>query len=133
MTIANANQLIEDNEIAFLHADICLASPNSYSLDEKRQICEEIDATNAAIDAAMCADFESMPDFMKKKLLDMLGAPGTPERSWWESILLDFDSIPDAHPTTEQFQQPNPRTAEAPPAGTKLAISTYNDHGANPD
>ena len=58
MTIANAIQLIEDNEIAFPHADICLASPDSYSLDEKRQICESIDATNAAIDAAMRKDFQ---------------------------------------------------------------------------
>ena len=57
MTIANAQQLIEDNEIAFLHANVCLGSPESYSLDEKRQICENIDATNAAIDAAMRADF----------------------------------------------------------------------------
>ena len=100
MTITNASKLIEDNEIAFLHADICIGSPESYSLDEKRQICESIDATNAAIDAAMRADFESMPDFAKKQLLDMLGVPGTPERDWWESILLDFDSIPDGLPDT---------------------------------
>ena len=99
MNRSQVNQLCEDNEIAFLHADICLGLPQSYTLDEKRQICEEIDATNAAIDETMRADFESMPDFMKKKLLDMLGAPGTPERSWWESILLDFDSNPDAPPT----------------------------------
>ena len=98
MTITNAQQLIEDDEIAFLHADVCLGSPESYSLDEKRQICENIDATNAAIDEAMRADFESLPDFAKARLLDMLGAPGAQERDWWESILLDFDSIPDAPP-----------------------------------
>lgn len=46
----------------------------------------------------MRKDFESLPDFAKKRLLDMLGAPGTPEREWWENILLDFESIPDAPP-----------------------------------
>ena len=92
------NQLAEANEIAFLHADVCLGSPESYSLDEKRQICENIDATNAAIDAAMRAEFETLPDFAKPMLLDMLGAPGTPEREWWERILLDLDSLPDAPP-----------------------------------
>lgn len=101
MTIENANQLIEDNQIAFLHADICLGSPESYSLDEKRQICENIDATNKAIDEAMRADFNSLPSFAKVKLLDMLGAPGTSEREWWERILLDLDSLPDAPPATE--------------------------------
>lgn len=100
MTISNVNELIEANEIAFLHADICLGSPESYSLDEKRQICENIDATNAAIDEAMRKDFESLPDFAKKSMLDLLGAPGTPEREWWERILLDLDSLPAAPPLT---------------------------------
>ena len=37
------------------NADVCLGSPESYSLDEKRQIFENIDATIAAIDEAMRA------------------------------------------------------------------------------
>lgn len=45
MTITNSNQLIENHKIAFLRADICLGSPESYSLDEKRQICEDMKAT----------------------------------------------------------------------------------------
>lgn len=98
MTIANANQLIENHEIAFLRADICLGSPESYSLDEKRQICEDMDTTTAEIDAAMRADFEILPNHAKKRLLDMLGAPGTPEREWWENILLPLDELPDAPP-----------------------------------
>lgn len=98
MTIANTNQLIENHEIAFLRADICLGSPESYSLDEKRQICEDMEATTAAIDAAMRADFESLPDFAKSRLLDMLGAPGTKERKWWEDILLPINELQDAPP-----------------------------------
>ena len=34
------------------------------------------------------------------RLLDMLGAPGTPEREWWERILLDLDTILDAPSVT---------------------------------
>ena len=100
MTTTNWDQLCENHEIAFLRADVCIASPESYSLDEKRRICEEMDASAAAIDAAMRKDFESFPDFAKARLLDMLGAPGTPEREWWERILLDFDSLPDSPPET---------------------------------
>jgi len=98
MTDTNWGKLIEEHEVTYLKADICLGSPESYSLDEKRRICEEMEASTAEIDAAMRADFESLPDFAKKKLLDMLGAPGTAEREWWERILLDLDSLPDAPP-----------------------------------
>jgi len=99
MTEKQWEELAIDHETKYLRADICIASPESYSLDEKRKICEDIDASNAEIDAAMRADFESLPDFAKKLLLDMLGKPGTPERDWWERILLDFDGIPDMPPS----------------------------------
>ena len=94
MTIANANQLIEDNEIAFLHADICLASPDSYSLDEKRQICENIDATNAAIDAAMRKDFQELPPHAQAKMLDLLQKADPEHFDWWRSLLAE--PAPDA-------------------------------------
>lgn len=57
-----------------------------------------MEASTAEMDAAMRADFESLPDFAKKRFLDMLGAPGTSDRDWWERILLDFESIPDGAP-----------------------------------
>ena len=70
----------------------------SYSLDGKRKICEGLDASTAEADAAMRADFEGLPDFAKKRLLDMLGMPEIPELDWQERILVDFDSLPDASP-----------------------------------
>lgn len=59
-----------------------------------------MDASTQAIDEAMRRGFDALPDFAKKALLDILGAPGTLEREWWESVLLDFDSIPDIPPET---------------------------------
>ena len=100
MNNADWTQLVEDHEIAFLRADVCIGSPESYTLDDKRSICEGMEASTAEVDAAMRADLETLPDFEKKTLLDMLGAPGTPEREWWERILLDLDSIPDTPPET---------------------------------
>ena len=84
---ANWNELMEEHEIAFLRADICLGSPQSFSLDEKRRICEDMDASTKAVDAAMRADFWSMPSEARSRMLDMLGAPGTEERRWWEELL----------------------------------------------
>lgn len=53
--------MIEDHEIAVLRAGICLGSPQSYSLEEKKRICADMEASAAAIDAALKADFESLP------------------------------------------------------------------------
>ena len=94
MTDEQWDVLREEHEIADLRADICLGSPESFSLEEKKQICADMQASTEAIDAAMRADFETLPDFAKKELLDMLGAPGTPEREWWENILLPLDKLP---------------------------------------
>lgn len=57
----NWNRMIEDHEIAVLRAGICLGSPQSYSLEEKKRICADMEASAAAIDAALKADFESLP------------------------------------------------------------------------
>ena len=39
------DQLCEDNELAFFRADVCLGSPESFSLEEKAAICEDMEAT----------------------------------------------------------------------------------------
>ena len=87
------NEIIQEHELAYFRADICLGSPRSYSLEEKKQICEGMEASTRAVDAMLREDFNSMPSAMQLRMLDMLGAPGTPERTWWEDILLDFDSL----------------------------------------
>ena len=89
----NWNQ-IENHEIAFLHADICLGSPQSYSLEEKKQICADMEASTAAIDAALKADFESLPPEAQSMLLDMLCASGCMTPEFWKETLIG--QIPDS-------------------------------------
>lgn len=92
--IANWNDLMEEHEIAYLRADICLGSPQSYSLEEKKRICEDMEASTNAVDAAMRADFWSTPVEMRSRMLDLLGARGTEERLWWEELLgIRADSV----------------------------------------
>lgn len=86
-TNADWNHLREEHKIAYLRADICLGSPQSYSLEEKRQICEDMDASTKAIDAAMRADFCSLPAEARDRFLDMLGASDCETRQWWEDLL----------------------------------------------
>lgn len=69
--IENMQELIEDEAMAYFRADVCLGSPESFSLDEKREICEQMESTSKAIEDAMKADFEPLPPEFRVKLLDM--------------------------------------------------------------
>lgn len=79
------NQLKEGHEIAYLRTDICLRSTQSYNLEE-RQICADMEAATAEIDAALRNDFQQMLDFLQKS---------NPEHfDWWAEALLG--KIPDS-------------------------------------
>ncbi|MDY2722803.1 MAG: hypothetical protein SPG07_04720 [Coriobacteriales bacterium] len=83
------NDLMTEHELAYFRADVCLGSPQSYSLDEKRQICEEMEASTAEIDAAMRSDFEAMPPAAQARMLDLLQKADPDHFSWWLEILVD--------------------------------------------
>lgn len=52
-------QLNQNEDIAFFRGELCLYSPESYTLEEKRQIYYEMMASSKAILEAMQVDFES--------------------------------------------------------------------------
>lgn len=92
--IENARQLIEDEAMAYFRANVCLGSPQSFTLDEKREICEQMESTSKAIEDAMKKDFESLPPEFRLKLLDMLCASGCMTPEWWKPTL--FGEMPDS-------------------------------------
>ena len=94
MTTTNWNLLAQDNELAFFRADVCLGSPESYSLEEKAAICEDMETTNKAIEDAIRKDFEALPPEFQGKLLDMLCASGCMTPEWWKETL--FGVMPDS-------------------------------------
>ena len=87
MTNDQWRELAEEHEMAYFRADVCLGSPQSFSLEEKKRICEEMDASTKAVDAAMRADFWSLPAEARDRLLDLLGASDCETRQWWEDLL----------------------------------------------
>ena len=91
---ANWNKLMEDHELAYFKADVCLGSPESFSLDEKKQICAEMEASTAEVDAALRKDFESLPPEARSMLLDMLCASGCMTPEFWKEILIG--AMPDS-------------------------------------
>lgn len=86
--IENMQELIEDEAMAYFRADVCLGSPESFSLDEKREICEQMESTSKAIEDGMKADFESLPPEFRVKLLDMLCSSGCELEEFWKDLLL---------------------------------------------
>lgn len=86
--IENMQELIEDEAMAYFRADVCLGSPESFSLDEKRETCEQMESTSKAIEDAMKPDFESLPPEFRVKLLDMLCSSGCELEEFWKDLLL---------------------------------------------
>ena len=76
-------ELKQAEEMAYFRADICLYSPESYSLEEKKEICNDMMNTSKAVLDAMSEDFEQLPPDARAKLLDMLCASGVESSEWW--------------------------------------------------
>ncbi len=81
-------ELKQEEEMAYFRADICLYSPESYSLEEKKQICNDMMSTSKATLDAMREDFEQLPPDARAKLLDMLCASGVESPEWWWDVLV---------------------------------------------
>ena len=81
-------ELKQEEEMAYFRADICLYSPESYSLEEKKDICNDMIATSKATLDAMREDFEQLPPDARAKLLDMLCASGVESPEWWWDVLV---------------------------------------------
>lgn len=68
--------LQQAEDVAYFRADLCLYSPESYSLEEKRAICNDMISTSRTVLDAMRADFEQLPADARSRLLDMLCQSG---------------------------------------------------------
>ena len=72
MNEAKMTELSQAEEMAYFRADLCLYSPESYSLEEKKQIYNETMSTSKAVLDAMREDFDQMPPDARAKLLSFL-------------------------------------------------------------
>ena len=58
---AKMTELTQAEDMAYFRADLCIYSPESYSLEEKKEICNDMMATSKAVLDAMREDFEQLP------------------------------------------------------------------------
>lgn len=81
-------ELQQAEDMAYFRADLCCYSPESYMLDEKRAICNDMIITSKAVLDAMRADFEQLPADARSRLLDMLCHSGVESPEWWWDVLV---------------------------------------------
>ena len=81
-------ELRQAEEMAYFKADVCLYSPESYSLEEKKEICNEMMASSKAMLDAMREDFQSYPPEFRSKLLALLCQSGGESADWWWDVLV---------------------------------------------
>ena len=77
-----------NHEIAFLRGDLATNSPESYTIDEMREISEGMDANTAEVEAALKADFAAIPPFAQGKMLNLLKQADPSNYEWWWNLLV---------------------------------------------
>ena len=85
---AKLNELIQAEEMAYFRGELCEYSPESSTLEEKREIVREMHDSSKALLDAMRADFEQQPPEIRKKVLDMLCTSGYESSKWWRDVLI---------------------------------------------
>ena len=88
MNDTNWTALQQAEDMAYFKADLCLYSPESYTLDEKRGICNGLIESNKAIPDAMRDDFQSQPPEFRSKLLAMICEAEPEKAEWWWDVLV---------------------------------------------
>ena len=95
-TEAEWAQLMEEHELAYLRGDLATSSPESYSIEEMREISAGMDESTARVDAAIREEFNSLPPYAQARMLELLAGADPGNMAFWNEVLgLD---MPDAPP-----------------------------------
>lgn len=81
--------LEEAEDHAYFMAELVDISPESFTLEEKKQILEDMWKTSSDIENRMREDFAKLDEVSQTKLLDSLGTSGYRDRDWWYRMLMD--------------------------------------------
>lgn len=61
MNEAKMTELAQAEDMAYFRADLCIYSPESYSLEEKKEICNDMMVTSSAISMPCAKTSSSCP------------------------------------------------------------------------
>ena len=74
---------------AYFMAELIEISPESFTLEEKKQTLHDMIASSAAIENAMRDEFAGLDEVTQTHLIDGLAADGPRSREWWHEVLVD--------------------------------------------
>lgn len=81
--------LEEAEDHAYFMAELVDISPESFTLEEKRKILDDMLEASSAIENRMRGNFAELDEVTQTRLLDSLGTSGYRERDWWYRMLMD--------------------------------------------
>ncbi len=94
MTAESAwNDIQEKHEMAYFRGQLATEFPESYTLEEMKEISDGMSASTAEVDEMLRADFESMTPFAQDKMLDLLRHADPDNFDWWLEVLVG--KVPD--------------------------------------
>lgn len=81
MTDWKALEDAEDH--AYFMAELMDISPESFTIEEKKQILHDMIASSSAIENAMRDEFAELDEVTQTRLIDDLAVDGPRSREWW--------------------------------------------------
>ena len=95
----NWDALYAAEDMAYFRGELSSYSPESYTIDEKREICRNMIASTKAILEAMHREFEELPPDERRWLLNDLYGSGEASPQWWWDVL-----VGDGDPTIRELE-----------------------------
>ena len=86
------NDLMLSHELAYLRGDLATSSPESYTIEEMKEISDGMFASTAEAEAAMREDFNQLPPEAQAKMLGLLQKADPGNFKWWTDLLTDSPS-----------------------------------------
>ena len=96
MTSQEWQALVEEHEMAYFRGELATSSPESYNIEEMREISAAMDESTAKAEAAMREDFNAMPPQAQARMLELLAGADPDNMEFWKELL--GCKMPDAPP-----------------------------------
>ena len=89
MSEKELKEMMELEDYVHFRAELVEISPQSFDIDELREILDDMIRSKVAMENDMRDSFAELGEVEQTKLLDSLGQSGYKDRDWWYRMLMD--------------------------------------------
>lgn len=82
-------EMMELEDYAHFRAELVEISPQSFDINELKEILDDMIRSKVAMEDDMRDGFAELSEVEQTQLLDMLGESGYKDRDWWYRMLMD--------------------------------------------